>query len=192
MGFGRSQPSSALNGWQNSPGHNALITEQNGWGPFLALGVGINGPFAHMWMGEVADPAGSPPLCDVAEAAPTVAATVAPTVAPTTAPTAIPNAPTGEIMNQTGTIANDGTAHTFDVATNRRYSVVLTPSADFDVAAQYTCTTGNSTQSASIDSQWEGVAETFSIIAPANGTCTVSVSGYNGSSGDYTIVITAQ
>lgn len=211
-------PAGALNGWQNSPGHNAVITEQNGWGPFLALGVGMNGQFAHMWVGQTADPAGAPPLCaggaaaPVATTAPVATAVPAATTAPvaTTAPeaTAAPAQPTeapaaqptattapaatGEILNQAGTVATSPTTHTFNVAANQRVRVVITPSAQFDVAAAYTCTTGNSSQSATIDSNWEGTAESFAIVAPNAGSCTVTVSGYNGSTGDYTIVVATE
>lgn len=190
-------PAGAINGWKNSPGHNAVITEQDGWGPFLALGVGISGQYAHMWVGQVADPAGEPPLCGggtVAQptAAPTTAAaTVAPTTAAaTTAPTN--NGAAGEVLNQTGTVSGGGVDHTFDVAQGRRYSVVVTPSAELDAAVAYRCSTGNGSRSATIDSNWAGEAESFSYEAPGNGSCTVTVSGYEGSTGNYTIVITAQ
>lgn len=222
-------PAGALNGWKNSPGHNALITEQDGWGPLLALGVGINGQYAHMWAAEVADPAGPPEVCGggavvqptaapptaaptvaaataeptaaAATAEPTVAAataeptaaaaTAAPTAAPTTAPTG--GSATGEVLNQAGTVAAGGSAeHTFEIAQGRRYTVVVTPAAELDAALAFVCTTANSSRSGTIDQGWEGEAESFAHNATGNGTCKVTVSGYEGSAGPYTIVVTAQ
>lgn len=209
-------PASALNGWQNSPGHNAVITEQNGWGPFLALGVGINGNYAHMWVGEVADPAGEAQLCAGAAAQPTTAppTTAAPTeaapaaepttaAAPTSAPAAEPTTaaaptsapaagPTGAILNATGTISGGEIQHTFEVAQGRRYQVTITPASELDVAAAYSCVTGNSSRSATIDSGWEGEVESFAYEAPANGTCTITVSGYEGSTGNYTVAVVTE
>lgn len=222
-------PAGALNGWKNSPGHNALITEQDGWGPLLALGVGINGQYAHMWAAEVADPAGPPEVCSggavaqptaapptaaptvaaataeptaaaataeptvaAATAAPTVAAaTAAPTAAPTTAPTG--GGATGEVLNQAGTVAAGGSAeHIFEIAQGRRYTVVVTPAAELDAALAFVCTTASSSRSGTIDQGWEGEAESFAHNATGNGTCKVTVSGYEGSAGPYTIVVTAQ
>jgi cell division septation protein DedD len=224
-------PSGALTGWKNSPGHNAVITEQNGWTRPAAMGVGINGNFAHLWFGYVADPAGEAPLCGggtitqpttaapTAEqptvAAPTTQAPTAeqPTVAaptaeqPTTAaptdeqptavpPTAVPPttaSPTGEILNQTGTIAAGGSfQHTFDTAQGKTYTVVVTPSAEFDVDPRYSCTTGTGSASGGFDWNWEGMAETFNYTAAGNGSCTISILGYEGSTGTYTLTVTAK
>jgi hypothetical protein len=194
-------PSSALNGWRNSPGHNAVITEQNGWGPFLALGVGISGQYAHMWVGEVADPAGVAEVCGggaaVQPTAPPEATSAPPTAVPPTAiplPTTAPvdNAATGEILNQTGVVAAGGDVeHTFEVAPGRRYTTVVSPSGEFDAMLAYRCTAGTSS-SGTVDSGWEGEAESFAYVASAAGACTVTVSGYEGSNGPYTIVVTAQ
>jgi hypothetical protein len=91
---GTASPAGALTAWQNSPGHNAVITEQNGWTRPAAMGVGMNGGIAHLWFGYVADPAGEALLCSGGSAmvAPTA---VPPTDVPPTAvpPTAVP--PTG-------------------------------------------------------------------------------------------------
>jgi uncharacterized protein YkwD len=195
-------PASALNGWRNSPGHNAVITEQNGWGPFLALGVGISGQYAHMWVAEVADPAGVADVCGGGVAPqPTTApeATAVPPTAvpptdiplPTTAP--VSDAPTGEILNQPGTITGGGSGeHRFDTAAGRRYTVVVTPSAEFDPMLAFTCTSDNSTRSGTVDRFWEGGAESFAYDSAGAGSCTVTVSGYEGSTGPYTIVVTAR
>lgn len=195
-------PSSAINGWRNSPGHNAVITEQNGWGPFLALGVGISGQYAHMWVGEVADPAGEAQLCGGGAAAPqpttaAAATTVPPTAVPPTAmplPTTVPanNAPTGEVLNQTGSVTGGGVDHTFTVAAGRRYTVVVTPAAELDAALNFSCSAGNSRNSGTVDQGWEGEAESFSYNGTGDGSCTVTVSGYEGSTGNYTIVVAAQ
>jgi hypothetical protein len=90
------------------------------------------------------------------------------------------------------TIVREGIAHTFEVAQGRRYSVVVTPSNEFDVALEYSCQTGSGSQSATIDSGWEGEPESYTYIAPGAGNCTVSVSGYGGSTGDYTISVSSQ
>lgn len=238
-------PSGALTGWKNSPGHNAVITEQNGWTRPAAMGVGINGNFAHLWFGYVADPAGEAQLCGggsitqpttaaptavpptvaaptaeqpttaaptaeqptaVAPTAeqPTTAAptaeqptTAAPTAEPTQAPpTAVPPttaAPTGAILNQDGTIAAGGSStHTFETAQGRTYTVVVTPSAEFDVDPRYSCTTTNRGESGGFDWNWEGVAETFNYVATGNGSCTITILGYQGSTGTYTISVTAK
>lgn len=62
----------ALEGWQNSPGHNRVITNTDVWAPFewSAIGVGVEsdpsagGPYGgriyHVWFGEEPDPAGPP------------------------------------------------------------------------------------------------------------------------------------
>jgi len=194
-------PGGAINGWRNSPGHNAVITEQNGWGPFLALGVGISGPYAHMWVGEVADPAGEAQLCGGGAAPqPTTAAAataVPPTAVPPTAmplPTTAPanNAPTGEVLNQAGSVTGAGVDHTFTVAAGRRYTVVVTPAAELDAALNFTCSSGNSRNSGTVDQGWTGEAESFAYNGTGDGSCTVTVSGYEGSTGNYTIVVTAQ
>ncbi|HMT20441.1 MAG TPA: hypothetical protein PKE20_04215, partial [Promineifilum sp.] len=96
-------------------------------------------------------PTAVPPTAVPPTAAPTDAAATAapragpppapppPAVPPTVAPTA---APTGAILNENGTIAAGGTTdHTFNVAQGRTYTVVVTPSAEFDVAPRYDCTT---------------------------------------------------
>jgi hypothetical protein len=212
-------PAGALNGWKNSPGHNAVITEQDGWGPFLALGVGIAGNYAHMWVGTVTDPAGEAPLCsggtveqppaptavpptDVPAATEPPAATEVPATTAATEPTAAPAEPTtapptaapatGEVLNQTGAVAGSGVSHTFNTTPGRNYSVVVTPSAEFDPALQFECSAGTSRRSGSIDRFWEGAAESFNYISLGNGSCTVTVSGYEGSTGNYTIVVTAR
>ncbi|RAL23002.1 hypothetical protein DL240_08925 [Lujinxingia litoralis] len=53
----RMTPESALSLWQGSPGHNAVILNQEGWTqPWQAIGVGIAGDYAHVWFGHEPDP----------------------------------------------------------------------------------------------------------------------------------------
>ena len=200
-------PTGSLTGWKNSPGHNAVITEQNGWGPFLALGVGMNGNYAHMWVAEVADPAGVAPVCGGGAGAEptTVPAATAPTAEPAaTEPTAVPAAteptaepaatgPTGEIMSENSTISAGATVnHTFNVVAGQTYTVVVSPSADLDAEPSYSCQMDGGTASGSFDSNWEGGAETFTYSPTSNGSCTVTVGGYGGTTGTYTITANAQ
>jgi len=145
-------------------------------------------------------PTAVPPTAAPTDAAATAAPTEAPTaVPPTVAPTAVPAtvaptaAPTGTILNENGTIAADSTTdHTFNVAQGQTYTVVVTPSAEFDVAPRYECTTSGGNASGGFDLDWEGVAETLSYTAPGNGTCRITVGGYQGSAGTYTIAVTAR
>jgi Ca2+-binding RTX toxin-like protein len=64
---------SALEGWQGSPGHNAVIAQTGVWAnpPFLAIGIGVEtsagaGPYGgriyHVWFGHQADPTGVPDI----------------------------------------------------------------------------------------------------------------------------------
>jgi len=227
---GTATPLGALTAWKNSPGHNAPMTQQNGWGPMAAMGVGMSGGVAHLWLSWVTDPAGEALLCSGGSAMtpptavpptavpptaipPTaIPATVAPTVEgatavpptavpPTVAPTAIPAtvaptaAPTGTILNETGTVAAGGSVdHTFTVAQGQTYTVLVTPSAEFDVDPTFNCSlSGGGGASGGFDWHWEGEPETFTYTPPAgNGSCQITVGGYNGSTGTYTITVTAQ
>jgi uncharacterized protein YkwD len=123
---------------------------------------------------------------------------VPPTAVPPTAvpPTAVPPtvaAPTGEVLNETGAItAGGGSEHTFTVAPGRTYTVVISPSAEFDVDPSYECQSGNSSASGNFDWHWEGEAETFTYTSSGSGTCRVIIGGYQGSAGSYTIVATAR
>jgi hypothetical protein len=49
-----------LSGWQESPGHNAVIINEGIWQthPWKAIGIGISGTYAVAWFGESADPEG--------------------------------------------------------------------------------------------------------------------------------------
>lgn len=51
-------PEKALNLWQHSAGHNAVMTTQGAWSDLKTMGVGIDGNYAFVWFGEDADPAG--------------------------------------------------------------------------------------------------------------------------------------
>lgn len=218
----------ALTGWKNSPGHNAVITQQNGWGPMAAMGVGMLNGVAHLWMSATADPAGAamfcgggdpmvapptavpptavpptavPPTATTAPAATAPAeataapTTVAPTVAPPTAvpPTTAAAAPTGSLLSKDGNTvpAGGSTTHTFDIFPGRTYKVVITPAADFDAAPSYQCAGQFGSASGSFDAGWEGEAETFTISPNFQGQCTVTVEGYNGTAGSYSITATA-
>jgi uncharacterized protein YkwD len=120
---------------------------------------------------------------------------VPPTDVPPTAvpPTTAPPAPTGEILNENGTIAAGGrNQHVFALAPGRTYTVVVTPSAEFDVDPRYTCTAGSGSIQGGFDWNWEGEAETLTLNSRGTGSCTIDVLGYQGSIGDYTIVVTAR
>jgi hypothetical protein len=136
-----------------------------------------------------------PPTTAAATAEPTTAAAtdVPPTDVPPTdvPPTAVP--PTGEILNENGTIAAGGrNQHVFALAPGLTYTVVVTPSAEFDVDPRYTCTAGSGSIQGGFDWNWEGVAETLTLNSRGTGSCTIDVLGYQGSVGDYTIVVTAR
>lgn len=203
----------ALTAWKNSPGHNAVITQQNGWGPMAAMGVGMLNGVAHLWMSATADPAGDamfcgggnpmtapptavpptavPPTATSAPAPTTeVAATAAPTAVP---PTTAPTAPTGAILSKDGNTvpAGGSTTHTFDVFPGRTYKVVITPAADFDAAPSYECSGPLGGANGTFDAGWEGEAETFTITPTFQGQCTVKVEGFNGTAGSYSITATA-
>ncbi len=54
---GSAFPEAALNSWRGSPGHNAVILNEGTWSvPWLAMGVGIDGNYAHVWFGRFPDP----------------------------------------------------------------------------------------------------------------------------------------
>jgi hypothetical protein len=99
---------------------------------------------------------------------------------------------TGELLNQTDTItADSGNAHTFNVVRRQRYTILITPDADFDVAPSYECSGATFSRSGTFDLGFEGEAESTTYSVAGNGTCTVSVAGYEGSTGNYTIVVTS-
>ncbi|MFB2894732.1 CAP domain-containing protein [Aerosakkonemataceae cyanobacterium BLCC-F50] len=54
----------ALQGWKNSPSHNAVILNQGMWQnlKWNALGVGLYKGYAVIWFGEQTDPTGTPAL----------------------------------------------------------------------------------------------------------------------------------
>lgn len=236
---GTASPVGALTGWKNSPGHNNVITQQGGWGPMAAMGVGMSGGIAHLWMSSTADPAGEALLCSGGSAMipptavpptavpptavpptavpptavpPTAVpptaepgATAVPTALPPTAvpptavpptavpPTTEPAAPTGVVLDEGATVAaGESQAHTFNVSPGRSYTAVVSPAADFDADPAYECTWQNGSANGTFDLGWEGEEETFTFDATAQGTCTVTVRGYNGAGGDYTIRVTAR
>jgi hypothetical protein len=96
-------------------------------------------------------------------------------------------------LNQAGQIASGGgSEHTFPVAPGRTYTVVVSPSAEFDVDPSYECQSGNSTASGGFDWSWEGEAETFTYTSSGDGSCRVIINGYQGSAGSYTITVNAR
>lgn len=147
-------------------------------------------------------PTAVPPTAVPPTAAPTdpAATAVPPTAVPPTAvpptavpPTVVPAASTGTILNENGTIgAGETTVHSFAVAPGLTYTVVVAPSAEFDAAPAFNCTTNGGNASGGFDWDWEGVPERFTFASPGTGSCTVTVGGYDGSTGTYTIVATAQ
>lgn len=236
---GTASPVGALTAWKNSPGHNNVITQQGGWGPMAAMGVGMSGGIAHLWMSATADPAGAAMLCSGGDpmtsptavpptavpptavpptavpptevpptaAEPTAAAATAaaptavpptavpPTAVPPTAvpPTTAPAAPTGTVLNETGEVAAGASrTHTFNVSPGRTYTTVITPAADFDADPAYECSGQGSSASGTFDLGWEGEAETFTFSPTFQGQCTVTVRGYNGAGGSYTIKVDAK
>lgn len=50
--------SRALEIWQASPGHNAVIVGEGSWADLNVMGIGIHGCYACVWFGKVEDPAG--------------------------------------------------------------------------------------------------------------------------------------
>ncbi len=60
---GQASPSGALDAWQNSPGHNGVIIEQDEWGPWQAMGVAVYEHHAVVWFGEEVDPQGTIAVC---------------------------------------------------------------------------------------------------------------------------------
>lgn len=246
---GGANAAGALVAWQNSPGHNAVILQQSFWPQWAAMGVGVSGNFAHLWVSQTADPAGAAALCPgaaptntpvptntpepptatpvpptstplpptdtpvpatgTAAAEPATATPVPPTNTPvpptdtpvpptatTAAPTATAAAPTGEILNEDGTIAAGGSAtHTFPMFGGRTYTISVAPEATFDVLPRFTCTiAGSGTWNFTFDWNWEGGEETFTLPAPGNSTapCVITVSGYEGSVGNYNVTVTAR
>lgn len=140
--------------------------------------------------GATAEPTAIPPTAVPPTAEPTA---VPPTAVPPTAVPPTTAAPTGEILNENGTIAAGATTqHTFPMSLGRTYTVVVSPSAEFDVDPRYSCTEGTFSFSGGFDWNWEGVAETFNNTAIGDGSCTITVAGYGGSTGTYTIVVTAR
>lgn len=93
---GTATASGALTAWKNSPGHNNVMTQQGGWGPMAAIGVGMSGGIAHLWLSSTADPAGEALLCSGGSAMVAPPTAVPPTAVPPTAvpPTATPVPPT--------------------------------------------------------------------------------------------------
>jgi len=188
----------ALTAWKNSPGHNNVITQQGGWGPMASMGVGMSGGVAHLWLSWVTDPAGEALLCSGGSPM-TPPTAVPPTAVPPTAvpPTAVPpTAPpptTGVVLDEQATVAAGASqAHTFDVFPGRSYTTVISPAADFDAEPAYECTWQNGSASGTFDLGWEGKEETFTFDATAQGRCTVTVKGYNGAGGNYTIRVVAK
>lgn len=55
----QASPLAALNAWKNSSGHNAVLTNAGSWSAtWKAIGIGIKGGHAVVWLGREDDPAG--------------------------------------------------------------------------------------------------------------------------------------
>lgn len=65
--LGTSNPTSILNAWKNSSGHNDVILEQGIWISYdwEAMGGGILGVSANVWFGDMVDPQGTVVACSV-------------------------------------------------------------------------------------------------------------------------------
>lgn len=69
---GSSDPAIALNAWKQSAGHNDVILNAgiwNGFDPWPAMGIGMQGGFAVVWFGDLADPQGTIAPCSATSAA---------------------------------------------------------------------------------------------------------------------------
>lgn len=55
---GTSSPQGALNSWKSSQGHRAVILNEGQWADYewRAMGIGIDGGYAHVWFGTAEDP----------------------------------------------------------------------------------------------------------------------------------------
>jgi hypothetical protein len=124
--------------------------------------------------------------------APTAEAATATVEAPTAVPPTVA-APTGTVLNATGTIAAGGMGtHSLDVFPGLSYTVVVSPSAEFDAEPLYECGTGDGRQEGSFDWGWEGEVETLNFTSNGQTRCNFTVRGYGGSTGTYTITATAE
>jgi uncharacterized protein YkwD len=62
--MGGSEAGDPLAMWKNSPGHNNVIIEGDGWGEWNAMGVGYYHSYAVVWFGYDSDPQGTMPVCE--------------------------------------------------------------------------------------------------------------------------------
>jgi hypothetical protein len=141
------------------------------------------------------EPVTEPTAAPITE--PTAAPVTEPTAAPVTEPTTPPDdgggAAGGAVLATDGEITAGGSAqHTFNVAAGGSYLVLITPSSAFDVAPAYSCTVQGGSSSGAFDVEFEGGAETTTIDVTAAGTCTLTIEGFQGSTGTYTVLVTAQ
>ncbi len=83
-------PQTALDLWKNSPGHNAVLTNQGPWaGAWNAIGIAIHKGVADVWFGNASDPTGAP-VVDTAVADTGSSASGPPVAIPATVPSGTP------------------------------------------------------------------------------------------------------
>jgi len=64
FGSSKATAESALNGWKNSKGHNAVMINEGIWSDeWKAIGIGISGNYANVWFGNDADIEPIPLIC---------------------------------------------------------------------------------------------------------------------------------
>jgi len=65
FGAGKATAESAIKGWKNSSGHNAVMVNKGGWKniKWKAVGIGIYQNYAVIWFGGLDDPLGEAEVC---------------------------------------------------------------------------------------------------------------------------------
>lgn len=67
--WGYATPAAALEGWKNSPGHNAVILNEGSWASLTWKAIGVGVDEIHrtwfLWFAGAEDPGATPVACDV-------------------------------------------------------------------------------------------------------------------------------